>query len=145
MQDKIDFLRRAKVDLKISKNILNGWSDEIEIDASAYHLQQALEKAMKHEITLLGEDYPRTHEIKRLWSSLDSLGKTPPEWIWENRALLTDYADKTRYGENLVAVERELREFIALLEEYIKSIEDSISVLDGKFSPKEVFKDFGDV
>ena len=123
MQNKIDYLRRAKVDLLICKKSLTNWTDELEVDIAAYHLQQALAKTLKHKLTLLGEDYPRTHEIKRLWAQLDKLGATPPEWIWQNRQLLTDYAEKTRYGENLVATQREVEEFIALLEAYMATIE----------------------
>ena len=142
MQDKIDFLRRAKVDLKVCKQTLQNWSDEVEVEIAAYHLQQGLEKAMKHQMTLLGEDYPKTHEIKRLWSQLDKLGYTPPEWIWQNHRLLTDFAEKTRYGESLVATQREVEEFLILLEEYIIQIETNSYGADQgeKFKPSNIFK-----
>ena len=125
MQNKIDYLRRAKVDLLICKKTLNDWQDELEVDIAAYHLQQALEKTLKHQITLQGEDYPKTHEIKRLWAQLARLNAPPPEWIWEHRQLLTDFAEKTRYGESLIATQREVEEFIILLEAYITDIESA--------------------
>lgn len=128
MQSKIDYLRRAKVDLLICKKALDNWVDELEVDIAAYHLQQALEKTLKHKITLLGEAYPRTHEIKRLWAQLDKLNAPPPEWIWENHQLLTDFAEKTRYGENLVATQREVETFVSLLEAYMTDIEAATTV-----------------
>lgn len=127
VKNRIDFLRRAKVDLKICKKTIRDWEDEIEIEIAAYHLQQALEKAMKHLIIIIGSDYPRTHEIKHLWSQLDALGYTPPEWIWEHRRLLTDFSDKTRYGERLISTQREVMEFIPLLEEYIWQIDQNFT------------------
>ena len=136
MQDKIDFLRRAKIDLKICKKTLDGWSDELEVEIAAYHLQQSLEKTLKHQMTLMGLDYPRTHEIKRLFSQLEKAGHTPPEWIWENRQLLTDYAEKTRYGESLVATQRELETFITLLEQYMLAIEQQGTEQDEQSSLK---------
>jgi len=128
------------VDLLVCKKTLENWSDELEFDIAAYHLQQALEKTLKHQITLLGEDFNWTHEIKHLWSQLDNVGYTPPEWIWQNHQLLTDFATKTRYGESMVATKREVEEFIVLLDEYIQQIEKPETYEeDSVFKPENNF------
>ena len=124
MQNKRTLLDRVKIDLVNVETNLKNMDDELFVDVAAYHLHQSIEKMMKFHITLTGNDFKRTHDLKILWGHLDDLGKNPPEWIWENSSILNKYQSETRYGEDLVAIRREVKEFLILAKQYYKEVLD---------------------
>ena len=120
---KYDLLQRAYMDLTLAQMIVSQpLSDELHLDMAAYHTQQALEKTMKYKIDSVGETFPFVHEIDVLYSRMEELGLNPPEWIWDNYTVFNNYATKTRYGENLVAVKRGLLELLAKVEAYCNDV-----------------------
>ncbi|MGH7587478.1 MAG: HEPN domain-containing protein [Gemmatimonadota bacterium] len=61
-----------------------------------FHAQQAVEKAIKAWLSLLGLAYPRTHDLEALVALLDEGGETVPE-AWAELIDLSDFAVQLRY------------------------------------------------
>jgi len=56
-------------------------ADDPQTDAAGFHLQQAVEKALKAWLTLKGIDYPKTHDLNPLLGLLEDQGqKIEPFW-----------------------------------------------------------------
>jgi HEPN domain-containing protein len=64
--------------------------------AVGFHAQQAVEKALKAWLALVGVDYPRTHDLQELLALLDERGVKVPD-SFRNLDYLTDYAVLFRY------------------------------------------------
>lgn len=94
LEHAVMMLRMAESDLKA----LHGMADpETFVDAVwGFHAQQAVEKLFKAWLSLRGESYPRTHDLRMLIRQLESVGATGIE---HHAALadLTDYAVQFRY------------------------------------------------
>ena len=62
-----------------------------------FHVQQAVEKALKAWLCILGIPFPRTHDLDELGALLEEAGQKIPKFL---RALLefTDFAVAFRYG-----------------------------------------------
>ena len=85
------WLRKAEKDLKAAERLLD------EPDYSAFHSQQAAEKALKAILVFAGVQPPRTHNIGVLISRLSEMGLVT-ESI-ESARILTDYAVRARYPD----------------------------------------------
>lgn len=58
-------INRAFADIRIS-TMLSDSTDEYDLDVSAYHTQQAIEKALKYYLEQSGISYPKSHNIELL-------------------------------------------------------------------------------
>ena len=120
---KADLLTRAEVDLgNIQPNIDRMTENEFYLDAAAYHIQQAVEKIMKYVLAQNGIKFPYTHKILELCEAFDSNGIDYPEWIYKDASLLTEYAEKTRYGDSLVGNKRKVIELLKLTQAWFNEI-----------------------
>ena len=61
-----------------------------------FHAQQAVEKAVKAWLSLLGLTYPRTHDLEALVALLDERAEKVPE-AWAELIDLSDFAVQLRY------------------------------------------------
>jgi HEPN domain-containing protein len=93
-------------------------ADENIIDVAGYHLQQAVEKLLKFQIEMQGNEYPFTHDIAVLIDLVDNV----PEWILLHSETLMKYGVKTRYSALRIASKKIVIYLYGLLGEYIKSI-----------------------
>ena len=86
------WLKRAMEDLTVAKDELHNitW-------ASAFHSQQAAEKALKALLIALGVEPPKSHRIEKLLELLEENGVDTSS-IRES-TILTDYAVETRYPD----------------------------------------------
>ena len=84
-------LRSAEQDLR-SLEILAAEGPE---EGFGFHVQQALEKAFKAWLALLGELYPLTHDLKTLLDRLAARGVDVQPWRETER--YTPYAVQFRY------------------------------------------------
>ena len=87
-------LTKADGDLAAGKALAD--RDEIADDIVGFHAQQAVEKAIKAVLTLIGVDYPRTHDIRYLVDQLRQSGSTSPP-VLDESAWLTAWATEFRY------------------------------------------------
>ena len=79
----------------------------------AYHAQQCAEKCLKGYLVCHGEDFPYTHNIRRLLQLCEKHAKWPQDL--KNAEELTPYAITTRYpGEDMEVTEGEANKAIEI-------------------------------
>ncbi len=93
------WLEKARRDLAAAERLLDM------PDYSAFHAQQAAEKALKALLVALGERPPRTHNIGLLLEKLRGRG-LDVDRVTQAR-ILTEYAVEARYPDIEETVERE--------------------------------------
>ena len=84
-------LRSAERDLLT----LDGMAASVPDESFGFHVQQALEKAFKAWLALLGELYPLTHDLGTLLDRLAECGADVQPWRGAER--YTPYAVRFRY------------------------------------------------
>ena len=84
-------LRSAERDLLT----LDGMAASVPDESFGFHVQQAMEKAFKAWLALLGELYPLTHDLKTLLDRLAACGVDVRPWRETER--YTPYAVQFRY------------------------------------------------
>lgn len=74
LEDSARLMRRARADLAA----LRGMGDATVFDDNifGFHAQQAVEKALKAWLALLGRDYPFRHDLGELLAALKIAGET---------------------------------------------------------------------
>ncbi|MGL4345623.1 MAG: HEPN domain-containing protein [Cellulosilyticaceae bacterium] len=115
----------AKTDLLMAKNnlaLLEDIQDEIYLNYIAYHVQQSVEKMLKLQVELLGEEYPRSHNIAVLVDRCLDLGVDIPELIQDYDVIITEWATGTRYDSSFVTSKRQLQKVIACLDTWFESL-----------------------
>lgn len=91
-------LSKARNDLLLLRKIAG--DAEVADEIVGFHAQQAVEKACKAVLEKRGVDYPRTHDLARLFELLDDCGSAPPN---RDEALaLSPWAAEFRYGDVVV-------------------------------------------
>jgi HEPN domain-containing protein len=124
MSGKVTLLDRAKLDLESCTMFLEkAESDELFQDLAAYHIQQAVEKALKFWLSMLGVHYPKTHDVLVLIDKLEGVKQAIPEWLYKNGDLLNEYATKTRYSASIIGTKNKIREIHGSTVELIKRLE----------------------
>ena len=119
-----EWLRRAKGNLALAKQRKPReafWED------LCFEAQQAAEKAVKAVLRFHQIDFPKTHDLRQLFTLLDSEGHSIPQEIRE-AVDLTDYAVETRYpGPAEPVTKKEYREAVAMAERVVRWAEKIIS------------------
>ena len=112
-----EWLRRAKGNLALAKQRKPReafWED------LCFEAQQAAEKAVKAVLRFHQIDFPKTHDLRQLFTLLDSKGHSTPHDIWE-AVDLTDFAVETRYpGPAEPVTQKEYRAAVKAAEEVVK-------------------------
>ena len=119
-----EWLRRAKGNLARARQPKPReafWED------LCFDAQQAVEKAIKAVLRFHRIDFPKTHDLRQLFTLLDSAGHSIPQDIWD-AVDLTDYAVETRYpGPAEPVTQKEYREAVKMAERVVKWAEDIVS------------------
>ena len=119
-----EWLRRAKGNLARAKQPKPKeafWED------LCFDAQQAAEKAVKAVLRFHLIDFPKTHDLRQLFTLLDSEGRSIPQNIWE-AVDLTDYAVETRYpGPAEPVTQKEYRAAVKLAKQVVNWAEKIIS------------------
>ncbi len=87
------WLRQARRDLRAARLLAN---NEL-CGESAFHSQQAAEKALKALLSALGVQPPKTHSLEYLMVLIERRGVSTREI--REASLLTDYAVEARYPD----------------------------------------------
>jgi len=90
----LQWIKKAENDLKNAVHTLK-LGEDCPTDTVGFHAQQCVEKYLKGLLSLLGIDFPKTHNITELVALLPA--STPVDLAPEDQELLTDYATVTRY------------------------------------------------
>lgn len=97
-------LGMAKNDLILADYIIVTYGDdEGMLNNAGYHLQQCMEKVLKHYIESAGYRFPKVHDISELCNIVEDNGVQLPFSLIPVKALaaeITAMEDKTRYIKN---------------------------------------------
>ena len=88
-------LKLAHRDLKAMRVMLD--PDATDSETFGFHAQQAIEKAAKAWLALVGVVYPKTHDLEALFGLLDEQGECVPRAL-RDMAYLTSFAVDLRYA-----------------------------------------------
>ncbi len=88
------FLQKADSDFRVARVLAR--TEEIPVEQTLFHLQQAVEKLLKALLSFAGIDPPRTHDIEVLVELCEREGIELPEYA-EEFSKLTPYAVEFRY------------------------------------------------
>lgn len=86
-------IESAERDVEVLRVILD--SGKVSDEVFGFHVQQAVEKALKAWIAVLGELYPLTHDLEELLEMLAALGADTQRY--EQLVGYTGYAVEFRY------------------------------------------------
>jgi len=119
-------LSLAKDDLHALRSMQD--SESFTTAIFGFHAQQAVEKALKAWLTILGGGYPKIHDLEELLALLKDQGQVVPE-VFTKLIYLTAFAAQFRYDvfEEMVhrldraAVVREVTEFVDHVDKLIRS------------------------
>ncbi|HEV7667847.1 MAG TPA: HEPN domain-containing protein [Thermoanaerobaculia bacterium] len=114
-----DWLLKADNDLANAAHTLT-LGASCPTDTVCFHAQQCVEKYLKAVLVLEGIDFPKTHDLERLWSLVPA--ELRPDLSSEEQARLTEYATSARYpgweeislaaARRAVAVARRVRRLV---------------------------------
>jgi HEPN domain-containing protein len=112
-----DWLRHAKSDLAVARDVEN--NPDVLPNQTAFHSQQAAEKAIKGVMIYEGIAFPLTHDLKDLVKRWTSSGRAWPVAL-TNVKTLTPYAVESRYPGYVHQISRaEVRAAIEMAEQVI--------------------------
>lgn len=95
----------ARANLELARlNFERKHDDEFQLNLTAYHVQQAIELMLKHEIELRGEVYRHTHDITDLLEGYDFFrGIEGYEDLVNFSPKITEFEANTRYDKSFLA------------------------------------------
>lgn len=106
--------------------------DAVTEEVFGFHLQQAVEKALKAWIALLGGLYELTHDLEELLQQLETCGAAPKELArFKDLASFTPYAVEYRYegvAEWVQPIDRDGT--IVLVRELLEHVETELARIE---------------
>ncbi len=87
-------LQKARQDLALVMNV--GDAEAVADEIVGFHVQQAIEKAIKAVLTCLGIQYEYTHDLSLLYQQVKNAGGNPPAAL-DTVEELTGFAVQFRY------------------------------------------------
>lgn len=115
---------RAVRNFNFACNTLNHLTgDDFEINMVGYHLQQAVELALKHELEMNGISYPRTHSIDVLLNAIPAgvLTNDLYDRLYLAAGTLTVMESQTRYIKDYFLSIKQVELVKPLVEEVLNS------------------------
>lgn len=119
-------LDKAKQNYEVANTVFHSLAggDEAYLNFVGYHLQQAVEIAIKYELTRNAVPYHKTHDITQLIQLANNNGidLKLPEYIDDHSEMFTLWESRTRYIVNYRLekrkIEKALNEVQIMLEKY---------------------------
>lgn len=127
----LSLLLLANDDLKASRVMardVKDFSDAI----FGFHIQQAIEKACKAWLSVLGVEYPRTHELHRLLILLEDNGLAMDRYQWVEE--FNPFAVQFRYQSSPWDEPLDRVQSVAWAEELLDHVTQQIQIISGKGS-----------
>lgn len=110
-----------EADLRWAKKALEG-SDDFDINISAYHAQQALEKTCGYISQKLGIKSPRTHDIAVWIELLESNSVEVPEILIDKSDEITAWESKSRYNINFITAKKTITNVLTATEKLLETV-----------------------
>ncbi len=121
-----NLLARAEADIQIANLLLspegNPTNDEMITDQAAYHVQQAIEKALKYQMEMSGEPYKKIHNIAGLIADVEKTGFPISNDLKAMAYEITNWEAATRYNDDFSVVKKNLIKAMDLYRELEESI-----------------------
>lgn len=98
--------------------------DEAQLNAAAYHLQQAIELALKYLLEMDGVEYPKTHDIEQLirLAAANGVDLRLPEYIEDHAEMFSQWEAKTRYIVGYLVEEKKITKAIRAIDEWFTAL-----------------------
>ena len=115
-------LGKAQANLQVAELALRASTDDAVLNIVAYHIQQAIELAIKHALECEGIRYPKAHEIEVLIQLLPGSYADIVGMLGRDSYMFTSWEAKTRYIKGFKVFLRDLEYGIAKAREVIDSV-----------------------
>ena len=98
--------------------------DEEQINAMGYHLQQAMELALKYLLEQNGVEYPKTHDIDQLIRMGREAGAELylPEYLEDHAEMLSQWGAKSRYVLGYAIESRNVERALSEIDDYLAEV-----------------------
>ena len=99
--------------------------DEEQINAMGYHLQQAMELALKYLLEQNGVEYPKTHDIDQLIRMGREAGAELylPEYLEDHAEMLSQWEAKSRTTFSVTRIEsRKVERALSEIDDYLAEV-----------------------
>ncbi|MCI8366752.1 MAG: HEPN domain-containing protein [Eggerthellaceae bacterium] len=118
---------KAASNYRAAKTLLDYASgDEEQLNMAGFHLQQAVEFAMKYLLEQDGVEYPRTHDIDQL-IRIANEGKVDlllTEYIEDHAEMFSQWEAKSRYILDYSIEQKKIERALKAVDEYLTAIAD---------------------
>jgi HEPN domain-containing protein len=122
---KSNLLDKSKIDYTVAKDVYRRFfDDESYASAVCYHLQQAVEKALKYWISMRGKSYPKTHDISALLAIADGCDIPYPEELLAFADMLTLWESTSRYKDDFTATGKQIEKAFTICDQLYKNIQN---------------------
>ena len=137
----MNYRDRGYADICVARTLIspfgNPTNDEGVNDIAAYHVQQAIEKEIKHILhDICGADDTarsfKTHNLSDLIGQVEEYGISIPEELIDLASDISDWEAATRYSGSVIANIEEIKEAIAIYERFTAFVKNQIEVDGGK-------------
>lgn len=122
---KDNMLERAKANLYLAQQILKlNSDDELQINFAGYHLEQAVEFAVKFELDNSGIEYPKTHDIENLLriASENNVVISGDEYIFDHAEMFSKWEASSRYIIGYLIEKKKVEIAITHVIEYLEKL-----------------------
>ena len=114
-------LARAEADYNTAKYLLspagNPTNDEMLTDIAAYHTQQAIEKALKYKIEMLGMSYKKNHDLVGLIQVLENNNFHVDKELRDRAYTISNWEAESRYSDSFSVVKSSVEDALKLYEQ----------------------------
>jgi len=119
--DDRGLLRIAEINIKEAKRNIKE-PDEIYVNFAIFNVSQAAEKIMKFLCSCYDIDYDYGHYLTVIAEKLLKSNVKIPELVQDNLKNYGDWATKSRYTENQLALRSFVEKHIICIDEWIQSV-----------------------
>lgn len=119
----VRLFRSARLDFETAKKLWETpWDDEMILNNAAYHLQQAVEKALKGALECVGVTVPNTHKITKLLAMTADNGANLviTDWIDDHSEMLSEWEAEARYNVDFIVEKRKLGRAMEEIEHFFR-------------------------
>jgi len=124
------YYEKALANFKIAKIVYSVASnDEEQLNIAGYHIQQALELAIKHIFVINGMVIMKTHDIDQLirQANENNIDLMLPEYIIEQSEAISNWESKTRYILGYALEIHKIDKALQALDEYFTTLASVLS------------------
>jgi len=121
---------KALANFKIAKLVIRVCRDDVEqLNIAGYHIQQAIELAIKHIFAINGAVIIKTHDIDQLIRQAEenNIDLMLPEYIVDQSEAISNWESKTRYILGYALEIKKIEKALEALDEYFLTLSKKLS------------------